>query len=240
IVIDLIQTEKGKPDQEMVDKATSLLQKARASSEAGKFRPIAEVALLRLQYQTGRYAQLVTDYTKEQQNLPEDARPEAMLLAGNAERQLGHSKQADEIYSELAAKYPKREEAKDAQYQRLINIYNSDPAALFEAVDQFLATNPSQERADQAKLLKAEALYQQQKYSEAAPLYADLRASQLTPKLRAEAAYKLGWCYVQLKDLPRTVEAFTFFIQAFPDSPQASSALAQRALAYQQDKNYDV
>ena len=240
IAIDLVQTEKAKVDQAMVDKATSLLQKARASSEAGKFKAIAQVALLRLGYQIGRYAQVVTDYKKELASLPEDARPEAMLLAGNAERQLGHAKQADEIYADLVAKYPKREEAKDAQYQRLINIYNSDPGGLFEAVDQFLATEPTPERADQAKLLKAEALYQQQKYAEAAPLYGDLRVSQLSPKLRAESAYKLGWCFVQLKDLPRTVEAFTFFIQAFPDSPQTASALAQRALAYQQDKNYDV
>jgi TolA-binding protein len=240
IAIDLSQTEKGKVDQAMVDKATSLLQKARATAEAGRFRPIAEVALLRLQYQTGRYAELVADFKKEQQKLPDEARPEAMLLAANAERQLGHSKEADEIYAELVAKYPKREEAKDAQYQRLINVYNSDPAGLVDAVDQFLATNPTPERADQAKLLKAEALYQQQKYADAAPIYADLRASQLSPKLRAEAAYKLGWCFVQLKDLPRTVEAFTYFIQAFPDNPQTPSALAQRALVYQQDKNYDV
>lgn len=240
IAMDLSQTEKGKIDQGMVDKATALLQKARSNAEAGRFKPIAEVALLRLQYQTGHYKELVADYKKEQQKLPDEARPEAMLLAANAERQQGHSKEADAIYSELVAKYPKREEAKEAQYQRLINIYNSDPAGLMDAVDQFLATNPTPERADQAKLLKAEAFYQQQKYADAAPLYGDLRASQLSPKLRAEAAYKLGWCFVQLKDLPRSVEAFTYFIQAFPDNPQAPAALAQRAVAYQQDKNYDV
>jgi TolA-binding protein len=193
-----------------------------------------------LQYQTAQYAQLIGDYKKEQQKLPEDARAEAMLLAGNAERQLGHAKQAEDIYNEIIATYPKREEAKDAQYQRLINIYNSDPTALLGAVDEFLATNPSPERADQAKLLKAEALYKQQNYTEAAPVYADLRASQLSSKLRSEAAYKLGWCYAQLKDVPRTVEAFTYFLQAFPENPQATSALTQRALAYQQDKNYDV
>jgi TolA-binding protein len=238
--MDLSQTEKGKADQSMIDKATALLQKARANTEAGRFKPIADVALLRLQYQTGRYKELVADYKKEQQKLPDEARPEAMLLAANAERQQGHAKEADQIYSELVAKYPKREEAKDAQYQRLINVYNSDPAALVDTVDQFLETNPTPERADQAKLLKAEAFYQQQKYTEAAPLYGDLRASQLSPKLRAEAAYKLGWCFVQLKDLPRAVEAFSYFIQAFPDNPQAPAALAQRALAYQQDKNYDV
>jgi len=50
--------------------------------------------------------------------------------------------------------------------QRLINVYNSDPSGLAAAVDEFLATNPTNERADQAKLLKAEALYKQQNYTE--------------------------------------------------------------------------
>ena len=240
IAIDLLQADKGKIDKAMAEKATSLFQKARTNPEAGKFRAVAQVGLLRLQYQSGQYAQLLSDYKKEQQKLPDDARPEAMLLAANAERQLGHTKEAALLYDEIVSKYPKREEAKDAEYQRLINIYNSDPFALLGAVDAFLETNPSVERADQAKLLKAEALYKQQNYAEAAPIYAELRASQLSPKLRAEAAYKLGWCYVQMKDLPRVVEAFTYYVQAFPDTNQAPSAFAQRALAYQQDKNYDV
>ena len=107
-------------------------------------------------------------------------------------------------------------------------------------VDEFLASNPTTERADQAKLLKAEALYKQQNHERAAPIYAELRSSQLSSKLRAEAAYKLGWCYIQLKNIPGIVEAFSYFVQAFPDDPQASSAFAQRALAYQEDKNYDT
>ncbi len=240
IAIDLIQIEKGKIDKGMIDKATTLLQRARTSPEAGKFRAIAQVGLLRLQYQSGQYAQLLSDYKKEQQKLPEDARPETMLLAANAERQLGHAKEAEAIYDEIIAKYPKREDAKDAQYQRLINIYNSDPPALPAAVEEFLKTGPTEERADQAKLLQAEALYKQQNFAEAAPIYAELRTSHLSPKLRAEASYKLGLCYVQLKDLPRIVEAFSYYVQAFPNTPQAPAALAQRAVAYREDKNYDV
>src|SRR5438093_6707776 len=240
IALELVQADKGKIDKTMADRATALLQKGRTLPEAGKFRAIAQVGLLRLQYQSGQYAQLLTDYKKEQSKLPEDARPEVMLLAANAERQLGHVKEAEEIYDQIIAKYPNREEAKDAQYQRLINIYNSDPPALLGAVDEFLKTNPTAERADQAKLLKAETLYKQQSYVDAAPIYAELRASQLSAKLRAEAAFKVGWCYVQMKDLPRIVEAFTYYVQAFPDTAQAPSAFAQRALAYQQDKNYGV
>ncbi len=45
---------------------------------------------------------------------------------------------------------------------------------------------------------------------------------------------------MQAKDIPRIVEACTFFIQTFPDNPQTPAAFAQRAMAYQQDKNYDV
>ena len=117
-------------------------------------------------------------------------------------------------------------------------MYNSDPSALISAVDEFLATNPTSERADQAKLLKAEALYKQQNCAQAVPIYEELRASQLSAKLRTEAAYKLGLCHAQAKNIPGVIEAFTYYTQTFPDDPQVPAALAQRALAYEQDKNY--
>jgi len=240
IALELIQADKGKLDKSMVDRATALLQKGRTMPEAGKFRAIAQVGLRRLQYQTGQYAQLLTDYKKELEKLPEAAQAEVLLLAANSERQLGHSKEAEALYRDIIAKYPDREEAKDAAYQRLINVYNTDPSGLNAAVDEFLATNPTGERADQAKLLKAEALYKQQNYTEAASIYGELRGSQLSPKLRAEAAYKLGLCHVQMKNLEGVIEAFTYYIQTFPDSPEIPAAMGQRALAYEQSKNYSA
>jgi TolA-binding protein len=191
-----------------------------------------------LQYQAGQYAQLLAEYKKEQENLPEAAQAEVLLLAANSQRQLGNSKEAEALYGQIITKFPDREEAKDAAYQRLINVYNSDPSALISSVDEFLATNPTNERADQAKLLKAEALYKQQNCAEAVPIFEELRASQLSVRLRADAAYKLGLCQAQMKNIPGVIEAFTYYVQAFPDDPQAPAALAQRALAYEQDKNY--
>jgi TolA-binding protein len=240
LAVDLQQPEKGKIDKVMADKAMALLQKGRSLPEAGRWRALAQVGILRSQYQSGQYAQVLADYKKLQQQLPEEARGEVMLIAANSQRQLGHAADAESIYDEIIAQYPDREEAKDARYQRLINIYNSDTSRLPPEVDQFLATTPTTERADQAKLLKAEALYKQQNYARAAPIYGELRTSQLSPNLRAESAYKLGWSYIQMKDIAGIVEAFSYFVQAFPDSPQAPAAYAQRALAYQQDKNYDA
>jgi TolA-binding protein len=47
-------------------------------------------------------------------------------------------------------------------------------------------------------------------------------------------------CDVQMKNVPDTVEAFTYYVQTFPDSPQVPAALAQRSLAYEQDRNYNA
>jgi len=240
LATELAQPDRGKIDKGMAEKAQSLLQKARSLPEAGKWHGIAQVYLLRFYGQTGQFAQLITEHKKIQDQLPDDAKPEMLLLVGNAQRQLGHAKEAEEVYRQVIAKYPTREEAKDAQYERLINIYNSDPKAVIAEVDAFLQLGPGGERADQAKLLKAEALYKEQQFQPAAVVYEELRASQLAPKLRAEAAYKLGWCYVQAKDLPRTIEAFSYFLKGFPDNPQVPSAVTQRALAYHQSKNTDA
>src|SRR6201993_1352678 len=238
IALDLVQADKGKIDKAMADRAEALLRKGRAVPEGGKFRAIAQVGLRRLQYQAGQYAQVLAEYKKEQGNLPEAAQAEVLLLAANSERQLGNSKEAEALYRQIITKYPDREEAKDAAYQRLINVYNSDPSALISAVDEFLATKPTSERADQAKLLKAEAFYKQQNCAEAVPIFEEVRASQLSAKLRADAAYKVGLCHAQMKNIPGVIEAFTYYVQTFPDDPQAPAALAQRALAYEQDKNY--
>jgi TolA-binding protein len=240
VAVDLQQTEKGKTDKAMMEKALSLLQKGRSLAEAGKWKAIAQIGLVRLQYQSGQYDKVIAEYKRAEKEIPEEVRAEILLIVGNSHRQLGHTKDADEVYRQIIDKYPSKEEAKDAQYQRLINLYNTNAPTLLTEIDDYINSNPTPERADQAKLLKAEHFYKEQKFAEAAPLYADLRASQLSPKLRSEAAYKLGWCYVQLKDGVNVIDAFDYFVKAFPESPQMPSALTQRAIANQANKNYDA
>jgi TolA-binding protein len=238
LALELAQSEKGKPDKELTAKAKMLLQKGRALPEAGRWAGIAAVGLLRLEYQNGQYTQAVSDYEKSVAQVPDEARPEMMLLAANSQRQLGHFTEAQALYKQITQKFPAREEAREAQYQRLIGLYNANDPKLLAEVDQYLQQNPSGERTDQARLLKAETLYKAKDFAGAAPLYEALRDAKLSDKLRAEAAFKLGWCLVQMKELDRAATAFTYFLDAYPDSPEAASALAQRALAYQNAKQY--
>jgi TolA-binding protein len=240
IASDLATADRGKVYKELVEKARTLFDRGRTSPEAGKWKGIAQAGLLRLEYQTGQFSLLITDYKKTIDQLPDEAKPEAMLLAGNAQRQLGHAHEAEETYRQIIDNFPARDEAKEARYQRLINLYNSNADGLLGEVEEFLKTNPTPERADQARLLKAEAFYKQQKFAEAAPIYEQLRSSQLAANLRSEAAYKLGWCRMQMKDSANAIEAFSYFLKAFPDAPQAPTALVQRATAYQQSSNADA
>jgi TolA-binding protein len=237
VALDLAQSEKT--DKAMTARATALLKKGRTLPEAGRWSGIAAVGLLRLEYQAGQYAQAVADYQKSKDQVPEEVRPEMMLLAGNSQRQLTHFKEAQAIYGQIIQKYPNAEEAKDARYQRLIGLYNANDPALRAEIDRFVEDNPEGERTEQAKLLKAESLYKEKDFAAAATLYAGLRDSKLSAKLRSEAGFKLGWCYVQTKEPDKAIDAFSYFLQAFPDHPQVPSALAQRALAYQEGKQYE-
>jgi len=238
VALDLAQSDRDKPDQVMTAKATALLQKGRTLPEAGRWSGVAAVGLLRVEYQAGQFAAAIANYEKSRDQVPDEVRAEMMLLAGNSQRQLGHSKEAQDLYRQIIQKYPASEEAKDARYQRLIALYNANDPALGDEIEQFLKENPEGERADQAKLLNAEALYKAKNFAAAAPIYDDLRDSKLTAKLRAESAFKLGWCFVQTKETDKAIAAFNYFLQAFPENSQFPSALAQRALAYQETKQY--
>ncbi len=230
--------ELSQRDKTMTAKARALLEKGRALPEAGRWAGIAAVGLVRLDYQGGQYAKAVADYEQSKDAVPAAVQPEMMLLAANSQRQLSHYPEAQALYRQIIQKYPEREEAKDARYQQLIGLYNANDPALLAKLDQFLRENPAGEHAAQAKLLKAETLYKAKDFAAAATLYEGLHQAKLPEKLLAEAAFKLGWCYVQTKAPARAIEAFTYFLQAYPESKDAASARAQRALAYQETKQY--
>src|SRR5204863_70951 len=206
IALDLVQADKGKVDKAMADRAEALLRKGRALPEAGKFRAIAQAGLRRLQYQIGQYAQLLAEYKKDQENLPEAAQAEVLLLAANSERQLGHSKEAETLYGQIIKKYPDREEAKDAAYQRLINVYNSDPSALISAVDEFLATSPTNER-EAALQLKALILGQEENTKGMMETFRQLLREFPKSSVAAQAQYYIGKAAFESKDYKTALTA---------------------------------
>src|SRR5436305_9914138 len=62
IALDLLESDTGKLDKGMSDKAMTLLQKGRSLSEGGKWRGLAQLGVLKVEYQGGQYAELANDY----------------------------------------------------------------------------------------------------------------------------------------------------------------------------------
>ena len=221
------------------EKAVAMLGKALKMENLGDWKEPAEIGILRVLYNSGKFQQVLSTYESTGKEFSAAAVPEVLLIVANSNRQLGKNANARALYEQAIRDYPDTVYAKEAQYERLIALYSANAPELVKEVDAYLAQNPeASEKRDQLTLMKAESLYKTKHYASAAPLYAALEASTLAPGLKSEALFKLGWCYSQSNNADRSIDAFSRFLLRYPAHKLAPTALAQRALAYQQTKNF--
>ena len=104
--------------------------------------------------------------------------------------------------------------------------------------DRFLPRHgPNRDRADKAKLLKAQTLFQQRRFEPSARLYLELTNSSLADPYKADCYYAAGFAFLQLNDNQSAIHAFTGLIDKFPKHRMTSKALLKRALLFQEAKN---
>ena len=220
------------------ERALKLFNVVLGLPESGDWRPTAFLGAVRLNFELGAYKRVAEMSEKTPTGLPDDARAEILLLAGDSERQLGNARAARTLYERLLQQFPNSPSSAQARFHRLLSLYQLEDPKLVQEADDFLrlATDPL-ERA-QASLLKGESLFKQKKYAEAAALYAKLGDSGLADDLKTKALYKLGWCQAQTADYPGAIKTYSQYIDKNPGSPALPSAIAQRGLAFQQNKEY--
>jgi TolA-binding protein len=224
-------------DLKQKDKADQLFKAAIALNAEGKWKQIAELEQMKLQYEGDKFSQVLDSYAKSTNSLGDETRPSVMLLVANSYRQLGKQQKALELYNQLIRIYSNTTEAYDARYQRLVSLDAIKDPSLVTEVDLYLATGPSRDRADKAKLLKAQTLFQQRRFEPAARLYLELTNSSLADPYKADCYYAAGFAFLQLNDNQSAIHAFTGLIDKFPKHRMASKALLKRALLYQEAKN---
>jgi TolA-binding protein len=234
----LIKAALLRIDLNQGEKAAADLNKALKMPEIGAWKGVAQLGLLRTLFQAGKFEEVVNAYEVQSGEYPAESKAEVLLLAANAYRQLGKHEKARELYSAVTAEFPGTPQAAEADYERLVSLYAAGDPNLIKEIDAYLAAETAAEKRDQVTLLKAEALYKFQQYSAAAPVYASLSSSRLSAALKAEAQFKLGWCYMQARELELASKAFSEFIERNPSHKLLPTALVQRAIAQQQLKNY--
>ncbi len=219
-------------------KAAETLEAALEMPGVGQWKEIAQLGLVRMFYDTGKYGQVIAGAEKKAEDFSAETKPEFLLLVANSQRQLGKFKDALVGYDQILKEFPTSSHSKEAAYERLVCLYNSEDPALVGAIDEYVAANPDAAKRDQVLLMKAEALFKKQDYAAAAPLYGAAEKSRGLPSaLRAEALFKLGWCSMQTNDLDGAIKAFSEFLDGFRTHKSVPYALVQRAIAYQTQKN---
>ncbi len=229
----LWELELGQTDKAAVD-----LKKALEMPSIGRWKEVAQMGLIRMYFDTAKYQQVLDTYGEESSQFSSETKPEALLLVGDAQRQLHKFPEALAAYDQVMKDYATSVFAKDAAYKRLVCLYNAGDAKLPAEIDNYLANNPVADKRDEVVLMKAEALYKKQDYQSAAPIYEQVAKSvHLTGTLRAEALFKYGWCSMQVRDFDHGIRAYSQFVDEYPTNKSMPYALIQRALAYQAQKN---
>ncbi len=211
--------------------ARPLLEAAAANQEVAAWNATARAGLVRLDYESENYEGAAKRAADLLPNLPEESRPEVLLLAANARRQLGQQAEALALYDQLAAEFPGSASAREAGFHRLVSLVAQKDERAMGQIDAFLASSPDSAERAKAGLLKAELLFAQNQFSDAAKLYEQAASASGADKYRADALYKLAWCRLQEKKYDQAVQALTRFLLQYPRHPMVASAYAQRAMA---------
>jgi tetratricopeptide (TPR) repeat protein len=227
-------------DLKQKDKADQLFKTAIGLNAEGKWKQVAQLEQMKLQYEGDKFSQVLDSFAKNVNSLNDETKPSVLLLVANSYRQLSKHQKALEIYNQLIRQYSNTPEAYDARYQRLVSLDAIKDPTLINEVDTYLATGPARDRADKAKLLKAQALVQQNRFEPAARLYHELTNSSLPDQYKADCYYAEGYALVQIKDSQGAIKAFSGLIDRFPKHPMAPKALFKRATLYQDSKNFSA
>jgi len=222
------------------DDSEQLFKTAIGINTEGKWKQIAQLELMKIEYDGDKFAQVLDIYAKNLNALGEETKPSVLLIVANSYRQLGKQSKALDFYNQLIRQYPSTQEAADGRYQRLVSLDQLKDPSLSREVDTYLAMNPPRERVDKALLLKAQALLQQNQFALAAKIYQELTTSSLPDAYKPDCYYAAGYGFSQIHNNSAAIQAFSGLIENYPQYKLVVKALLKRALLYQETKSYPL
>lgn len=215
--------------------ALELFQKAATLPEAGEWAAAGKLGALRGAYEDNDYEAVLAQADKTLENLPREARAEALMIVANSQRQLEKFPEARVTYEQIIQDFPSSEHARAARFQRLVCLYSSNDENTIAEIDAFLQRTADPKERNQANLLKAEKLLAEERYEEAARLYDALQPAEFADHIKKDIAYKLGWCHARAGNNVAAALAYGRFAEGYPDDKRAPTAVVQKGMALQRE-----
>ncbi len=241
---------------EKVDESTAMLDKLLKLEGDSEWKSYAKVGLIFNHFASKDYGKVISVYETGAYDGPADQRPKLLLIVGHSYRLTDDLDSALDLYGLVESNFRESKEGTEAGYSKLQILHikkdGGTPVFAQDFVDKQREIDPDVAFIDQALLMKAEwhfAAAQEaasrgeeetakNEYKAAADAYVDIREEKIDEKYHEPRLYKLGWSQIESEDYQKGAKTLSTFLQEYPKSPLASSALAKRGTMYQGIEDY--
>ncbi|MFC4992548.1 tetratricopeptide repeat protein [Rubritalea tangerina] len=196
----------------------------------------AHIALLGLYYQDKDYAAILNQLGKSQVKLDPKQLAQQGVIVGQTYFQKKDYAEAINYFLDVERSAPGTDQAFEAAYYKLLALYNIDGERIPEMVDQFIQNyavgRGTSKYIHQAILMKAETLYGEKKYKEAAEAYNAISTEFIDKRNLPSLLYKKAWCLSEIGNHEGAATSFSQFIKDAPNDPRINNAFAKRGQSY--------
>ncbi|MDB4662573.1 tetratricopeptide repeat protein [Verrucomicrobiales bacterium] len=233
------------------EESTALLDQLLKVEGDSDWKSYAKVGLIFNYFSEKKYRKVLSVYETGAYDGPVDQRPKMLLIVGHCYRLTKDLDSAQDLYGLVEKNFRETTEGTEAAYSRLqiLHIKKDGGMPVFAQsfVDKQRAIEPETSYIDQALLMKAEwhfSAAQQStgagdmktsaaEYKSAAQAYVQIRDAKIDEKYLEPRLYKLGWSQIESGDYQKGAATLSTFLNEFPKSALATSALAKRGTMFQ-------
>lgn len=205
-------------------------------SNQPKFMPSAQAALMNSYYTAKNYRGVLDVLKRGPYKGSPATEAVKFAIAGRSAYQLKFYHEAIRLFAQAERQVPLSPEAFEAGYFRLLCFFNVKGVNIPMQVDAFLEIyqnkHPRHVRIHKALLMKAETLFDNSKFREAAAAYNQIAADIIGEDNRANLLYKRGWCLSESGDHNGAVRSFTHFLNRYAEDGRAPQVIARRGKSF--------
>ena len=215
--------------------AEKLFQTARQFDSSGDARKVANTGLLRLFFQQKRYAEWVALDAAEKDKLLDSARAEILYDLGHANFALKHWPDAVAGFDQYLAAFGTQDTAVTAAYERFLAVTQIDSAKTLTEAEAYLQAWPQSPYRARVRLLQAQELSREKKFSDALPLWESLAKEPGDASWpHQDILLELARSYDELNNFPKAAAAYQAYLDDLAAHPgNDRKAQAQRVLQTQ-------
>jgi len=206
------------------------------NSNSKKLKGRAQTGIMGIYYVKKDYDSVLAEAKRGKYEMAPIYKAKQGLIVGNSYYIKKNYTNAISYFVDVESNDKGSDVAFEAGYKKLLCFYNIKDRQLAEKVDRFLETyavgRGKHKFIHQAFLMKAETLYAKEKYKEAAAAFSAINTKLIDEKYHETLMFKRGCSLSKVENHAGAANAFTAFIDKFPESKNILNAYLIRASAY--------